>query len=510
MAAITYKPDGPVLKQFMKSDMFVRGIRGPIGSGTSTACCVELFRRAAAQAPDSSGKRRTRHAIIRNTFPELKLTTAKTWLEWFPEEDFGHFSWSPPFIHMIKINDIEMEVIFLALDKPEDIKKLLSLELTCAWVNEAREVPKAIVDAATSRLRRFPAVKDGGCTFSGLIMDTNAPNEEHWWPIMAGEVEPPDWMPEQDKLTLITPQNWEFFTQPPGMLEERDALNQITGYKINPHGENVRNLDSAYYPGLIEGKGKDWIDVYVLNKLGDHSTGKVVYPSYNSEVHNASETIPCNPYADVWVGIDFGLTPAAIFAQNVGGRWFVLKELIRTNMGAVRFAEDLKKAMGEFPLKEGQKFMVYGDPAGDHRSQTDERTPFKILKANGILAQPTHTNDPDIRIEAVEGVLNRMVDGSPGLLIDPRCTVLKQGFASGYHYKALAGTMDEYQERPAKNMSSHPHDAFQYLMLGAGEGKALTRGRNPPEPHVMHHKRNVFDRHRGRTSESRNQRFAIH
>ena len=44
-----YKPQGDVLKQFMKSDDFFRGIRGPVGSGKSVACCIEIFRRALLQ-----------------------------------------------------------------------------------------------------------------------------------------------------------------------------------------------------------------------------------------------------------------------------------------------------------------------------------------------------------------------------------------------------------------------------------------------------------------------------
>jgi pantothenate kinase-related protein Tda10 len=44
-----YKPDGEVLKSFMKDDTFFRGIRGPVGSGKSVGCCVEVFRRALAQ-----------------------------------------------------------------------------------------------------------------------------------------------------------------------------------------------------------------------------------------------------------------------------------------------------------------------------------------------------------------------------------------------------------------------------------------------------------------------------
>tara|TARA_R100000808_G_scaffold3230_1_gene11625 strand:- start:8546 stop:10081 length:1536 start_codon:yes stop_codon:yes gene_type:complete len=511
MPTITYKPDGTVLKSFMKSDRFVRGIRGPIGSGTSTACCIEIFRRACAQEPDDKGIRRSRAAIVRNTFPELKLTTAKTWLEWFPENDFGHFSWSPPFIHMIKVNDIELEVIFLALDKPEDIKKLLSLELTFCWINEAREVPKQIVDAATSRLRRFPAMKDGGATWSGLIMDTNAPSEEHWWPIMAGEVPVPEWMSEADRLTLVTPADWEFFTQPPGMLEKTNAQGEVTGYHVNQRAENVRNLDGDYYPGLIQGKGQDWIDVYVMNKLGTHSAGKPVYSTFRQEAHIAKEPLECVPSQDVWVGVDFGLTPAAIFAQSLHGRWRILKEVVRSDMGAKRFAGEIKKAMGEFPLTEGAKFLIYGDPAGDHRAQTDENTPFRIFRAEGLIARKAPTNDPDIRIEAVETVLNRMIDGQPGILIDPRCVVLKQGFNGGYNFPSVAGTIDQYQERPAKNKASHPHDALQYLMLGAGEGRALTIGDKPAKPHVVERSQNIFDRRiqKGRLT-SRTQRFAVH
>lgn len=125
-------------------------------------CCIEIVRRAASQAPDPSGKRRSRWAVVRNTFPELKNTTIKTWLDWMPENIFGKFNWTPPYTHNVSFGDVELEVIFLALDRDEDVKKLLSLELTGVWVNEAREISKVIVDATTSRVGRFPSLKDGG------------------------------------------------------------------------------------------------------------------------------------------------------------------------------------------------------------------------------------------------------------------------------------------------------------------------------------------------------------
>ena len=55
MTEFKYKPDGNVLKNFMKDDSFFRGIRGPVGSGKSVGCCVEVFRRALEQKPNEDG-----------------------------------------------------------------------------------------------------------------------------------------------------------------------------------------------------------------------------------------------------------------------------------------------------------------------------------------------------------------------------------------------------------------------------------------------------------------------
>ncbi len=222
-----YKPDGEVLKAFMKDDTFFRGIRGPVGSGKSVGCCVEVFRRALMQKKNEQGIRKSRWAIIRNTNPQLRTTTIKTWLDWFPENEWGKFSWSVPYTHNINQGDLELEVIFLALDRPEDVKKLLSLELTGIWINEAREIPKSIIDACTMRVGRYPSMRDGGPSWTGVIADTNAPEEDHWWPIMSGEVPMPDHISREEAKMMVLPDNWKFYTQPSGMLEERDDEGNI-------------------------------------------------------------------------------------------------------------------------------------------------------------------------------------------------------------------------------------------------------------------------------------------
>ena len=180
MHTFTYKPDGQTIKSFMKDSNFFRGIRGPVGSGKSVACCVEVFRRSLEQHKNKEGKRKSRWAIIRNTNPQLRTTTIKTWLDWFPEDVWGKFHWSVPYTHHIQQDELDIEILFLALDRPEDVKKLLSLELTGIWINEAREVPKSIIDACTMRVGRYPSMREDGSSWSNVICDTNAPEEDHW------------------------------------------------------------------------------------------------------------------------------------------------------------------------------------------------------------------------------------------------------------------------------------------------------------------------------------------
>ena len=493
MVDFKYKPDGEVLKSFMKDDTFFRGIRGPVGSGKSVGCCIEVFRRALAQEKGADGRRKSRWAIIRNTNPQLRTTTIKTWLDWFPENDWGKFTWSVPYTHHIKKGDLDLEVIFLALDRPEDVKKLLSLELTGIWINEAREIPKSIIDACTMRVGRYPSMREGGPTWTGVIADTNAPEEDHWWPIMSGEVPIPDHIPREQAKMLVKPDNWKFFTQPAGMVESKNKEGELEDYIPNPLAENSKNMMKSYYPNLIQGKTKSWIDVYVMNRLGHIQDGKPVYSMFAPDVHVAKEEIPVAAGQPVYVGVDFGLTPAAVLGQKIRGRWFLQSEIVAIDMGIVRFAEVLRNELAT-RFAAVSEAIIYGDPAGDFRAQTDESTPFHILRGAGLRAFPTHSNSVDLRIEAVSSQLTKMVEGKPALLIDRRCSTLIKGFEGGYAYKRMEVSGERYSDKPDKNMFSHVHDAAQYLFLGAGEGRALMNSQRPAMPTVAKKDFDVFNR----------------
>jgi len=504
-ARIDYTPNGETLTEFLRSDAFGRLLRGPVGSGKSVAGCIEIIRRALQQEKSPlNGRRMTRWAVVRNTFPELKTTTMKTWRDWFPEDAWGPIIMTAPYTHHIRIGDLDCEVIFLALDKPEDVAKLLSLELTGAWVNEGREVPKEIFDGLSMRVGRYPSMRHGGPTWFGWWSDTNPPDEDHWWPIMEGIVNPPDWMSESDRNALIRPKKWHFFAQPAGMIEELDTAGNIVGWHKNPLAENLANLHPDYYPNLIQGKRSGWVKVYVGNKIGGIEHDLAVYRNWITDTHVAKQTLRPLQGVPLQLGWDFGLTPAAIVGQwTPSGRLLVLKEIVRVNMGAERFCQEVWKdlqADGRFDQWLASDVddnlavpVVWGDPAGDERSQADEKTAFQILSKNGFRVRPAPTNDPGLRIDGVDALLTAMIDGYPAIIIDPSCRMLIRGFEGKYQYEQTRSQSKsgEHKDLPKKDRYSHPHDGLQYLVSGGGETARMLAGRRRGEEVKRHQNREI-------------------
>jgi hypothetical protein len=114
-----------------------------------------------AQAPDRDGVRKTRWVAVRNTYPDLLGTTAKDWLDMF--EHLGKFtkgSLEPP-THKLnfELEDgtrVESELVFLALDREEHVRKLRGLQVTGAWPNEVKELPFAVISMLDLRIGRYP------------------------------------------------------------------------------------------------------------------------------------------------------------------------------------------------------------------------------------------------------------------------------------------------------------------------------------------------------------------
>ena len=442
----SYK-DAPTLKAFSKSDAFIRGLMGPLGGGKSSACVIEIIRRGLAQRPGKDRVRRTRWLVVRNTYKQLEDTTIKTFLQWLPANLYGKWTPSDHNYLITGFPGAEIEVLFRALDRPDHVRNVLSLELTGAWINEAREVPWAIVEALQGRVTRFPAKRDGGATWTGIFMDTNPPDVDSKWFKFFEETDHSEAVSEMAKFIpgMTLEKYYAIFKQPSGLGVE---------------AENLSNLDTGYYQRLIGGKSEEWINVYLKGEYGFVVEGRPIYPEYYDSIHcKEVSTVSGSP---VYRGFDFGLTPACVFAQMTpSGQFIVVDELVSDSMGIDRFSDIvLEHTAKEF---HGRVFVDIGDPAGQQRAQTDEKTCYQILASKGIDIWPGK-QDLTIRIESVRKPLSRLIArGQPGFLLHPRCKTLRKGFLGAYCYRRKQVSGEHYDPKPEKNMYSHCHDALQYI-----------------------------------------------
>lgn len=431
---LNYTPP-KTLGDFMASDARVRVVRGPVGSGKSTVMVVEMLRRACEQAPGPDGIRRTRGVVVRNTLGQLITTSLETIKTVIPPEIMNYHVGNHTVT--IRFNDVHSEWILLPLDTPQNVQRLLSLELTFAWLSELREIPVKILEDVLGRCSRYPSVMRGGPTWYGVFGETNSFSEDDPW---------------FTKLEMEKLPSWDYFVQPGA----RD-----------PGAENLANLQPTYYPDLIENNTPEWVEQYVDNKVTPSLSGEAVFRSaFRSDFHIAKEDLHPVPHTMLIVGMDFGRSPAAVITQmDPRGRILVLAEKTSENMGIEQFCGS------EFrPIIAQTEFQrlpvgVVGDPAGRIRSQIGEESIFDALKRLGLSAQPAQTNAISPRLRAVEKWLLQQRDGGPAIIISPRCVNLIRALRSRYRYaKRKDGQLqpDPVKDHPWSDIA----DALQYAVLG--------------------------------------------
>ena len=487
--------DGATLEAFLQDYSFVTIVRGPWASGKSVASIMKMYQAAHLQLPNGNGVRKTRWAVVRNTYPDLQETTVKSWLFWFPEEVYGPMRRSRPFQHVIKevgrphngkSTTIEMEVLFIALDDDEDRKKLLSMELTGVWINEAREISKPIIDDVIGRTGRYPPKLDGGHTWSGCIMDTNAPAETHWLPMMMGETIIPEEVGDDEREALKQPEDWHYYVQPGALVEVKDATGRTTGWAPNPAAENIRNLTDGYdyYLKRVGGKTLSWVRVNFANKLGTTVSGKPVWPTFSRERHVSSEIIPYDPNKQLYLGIDqTGRNPAAVLGQNREGGWKIISELVGTDISRDAFAPQVRRWLAKIgasvgvPL-EGMTFSCFRDPH-DEQDHSEGKTADQIYRKHGIVLVPAPSNGIKHRTETVETLFD-----NGKILISPNCVRLIAACEGGYRFRKLKISGGDFFDTEPDKRNGHADiaDALQYLCLGAGEGRRMIGRHDAKEP----------------------------
>jgi hypothetical protein len=352
---------------------------------------------------------------------------------------------------VLKVGDIECEVLFRGLDDANDVRRLLSLQASFFIFDEFREIHPDIYNAAQGRVGRYPDKMMNGV---GCQTDDGEANMHLW-----GMTNPPDMDTFWETLLTEPPENVHVTIQPSGLAPEADW---------------TQFLPDDYYDNLAHGKTEDWVDVYIHAQFGKSLSGQPVFRSFDRSAHTAKdELVPMYTDSPIIIGVDAGLTPAAVVGTVAhDGRLVVYDSLISDGMGALRFVRERLKPLlaNKYP---GRRAVVIIDPAAFQRVQTDERTVADIYKNEGFSIRPARTNSIAARIAAVETYLTRIVDGKYGFVICPtHATSLVQALSGKYRYKI--NTKGARDEKPEK---SHPWsdvaDAFQYMCLHADGGETF-------------------------------------
>ena len=435
----------PTARYFHASKARVKGILGAVGSSKSVTCCMEMFSKAMAETPGPDGVRKTRWLVVRSTFPELKTTTIKTFMEWFG--DMGTLTFDSPIRYscILPLADgttLDWEVWFKPIDgSQESLDSLRSLEITGAFLNEAHEFAPEVYDLLRGRIGRFRPHKEQDPAWTGLLLDSNYGSNAS---------------PLRDYV-VNTPDGWEFFEQPPAVLwNHADSK-----WEVNPYAENLQHLPGGvkYYEFQLAGMKEHNIRQLLACQWATPRSSKPVYPEFNSRTHVYKGRMLPDPKLPICIGMDFGLHAAATIGQlTPTGGLRILDEVWDDDIDLESF---LEKALTPKLYKDyrGIPVEVCGDPAGQGRSSLDKRTPFMVLKAKGFTAFPAPTNALVLRRDAMKGFMERV----DGLMINPQCERLVEGMSGAFGYKRMPdGT---YSNEVIKNVHSHINESAEYLAL---------------------------------------------
>lgn len=476
MTTINYTPP-PTVRNFIRhytpGELFLDWIVGPVGSGKTTGIFMKLIVMAGMQAPSPiDGIRRSRCVVVRNTAPQLADTTIKSFNYWFKDGVAGKWQETKKNF-VLRYADVECEVMFRPLDTPDDVDRVLSLEVTFAIIDEFVQIPQAIVEALSARCGRYPPEIEGGATNWGMWGASNPGMETDWWyPMLEDHDELP---PDQP-----VPDNWQYFKQPSGFSEQ---------------AENTENLPGKrdYYVNLVKGKTKHWVKQFVEVEWGYSMNGKPVFPEFNRDIHVARRPLVPNRAQQLLIGYDPGMRCGVTIGQydHTVGKVRILDEFALDNYATDRLiAEKIKPLL--FRKYKGFEALVIPDPSSVNSSQAKQGSSVIAELKTHFRVHYEGDNAIDSRLAPAQYYMMRLTGDGPALEIDPACVKLIRSLMGGYKYTVGKGNDGVQRDIPDKNIHSNIADSFTYLCRYVRRGEERAGRRTPVRPPPQRHVGNSY------------------
>lgn len=477
----------PTGTRFHHSAAEVRVLCGPLGTGKTAILINDTKYIMHGQAPRFSaaypnGIKETAFCFVRDTQAELKGAIIDQLPKWF-DDSIIEIRQQPDraYVNYVEPNGcvVNAKFEFVGMDTEKSIKRLKSRNYTSTYLNEAQYSHRWIRDVCHERAKRYPSDERGiNCTFGGLAIDCNPPPLSHW-------VIQDYWFGTQRNARgeIIS----EFFNVPPPLIrvegyKEGGYFHNGYTYFKNPQDEasflhDTRDPDT----GLVIAPGTDyWLNLLpnytdrdirslILGEFVGESIGKPVYgESFNPEKHVAKSTLTPMQHTELLLSFDFGHHSACTVHQYwPDGRWAILRELYAGSLGLTNLLNDLLLPLLRHSDFSSLPIRVIHDPTGDKKlegsmdlKQSEKVARFLNNLGKRYSIEPAATNNWERRHTAVEFSLERQ----SGVLIDPDCTMVVDGFAGEYVYPSnKAGLLLPQPDKDSKY--SHIFDTVEYAAM---------------------------------------------
>lgn len=334
----------PHQDEFHKDTHKIKGYFGGYGSGKTTAGAWEVLQHV-LNTPNGMT------LIGAQTVPQLDQTAKKEFMEIVPDELIQDY---------LKQKDILLmknghTVIFRPLD---DEGKIRSLNLSCAWIEEASEVKYEIFVQLQTRLR------NSATKHHQLILSSNP--DMNW---IKTEV-----LLKADKIH--NPQSTYY--QNPEHINKAIACH-IAPTHLNPY------LPEDFWETTAKGKPEWWKRRFLYGSF-EHSEGQV-YPMLGDCI------IPSQPIPAHWermFAADFGIHDPTVFLAAAldpkTGDVHFYQEHFESQKSIPHHAKKMNEMLQVVPP--GKIRFIKGDPAGKRRSERDMRSIFDYYAEYNIFFTP--------------------------------------------------------------------------------------------------------------------------